>query len=106
MEEAGDVGEEGAVVVGPALGSQIATSPRKSPSLARSRAFVSARPQETRQGQSGGWQRVTESGKIMNRAFGESVYSSRNQEEEQTLRWEEGASVRGPVQAGVRAQPD
>jgi hypothetical protein len=39
VEEAGDVGEEGAVVVGPALGSQIATGPRKSPNQARSRAF-------------------------------------------------------------------
>ena len=38
VEEAGDVGEEGAVVVGPALGSQIATGPRKSPNQARSRA--------------------------------------------------------------------
>ena len=46
VEEAGDVGEEGAVVMGPALGSQIATGPRKCPSQARSRACVSARPRE------------------------------------------------------------
>ena len=34
------------MVMGPALGSQIATGPRKCPSQARSRACVSARPRE------------------------------------------------------------
>ena len=100
VEEAGDVGEEGAVVVGPALGSQKATGPRKSPNQARSRAFVSARPRYLGTGAVRG---MVESNRVRER-FKQSlcklVYAAAgmNQEEEQTRRrWEEGAClVLGP----------
>jgi hypothetical protein len=74
--EAGDVGEGRC---GPALGSQIATDPRKSPSQARSRACISARPRESK------------TGAVQEIATGSRV---KEQSEQSLWRWYDAAGIR------------
>ena len=62
-------------VRGPALGSQIATGPRKSPSQARSRACISAGPQERK------------TGAVRGDATGRSVKEQCERSEQSLWRW-------------------